>query len=78
MADADRLVFLARQKVRELAPRLTDFRLTWKTWIDGLKEQPKVLIDSDKAGGKLRLFLGEPDRFRIPSPLLTSPKEKRE
>ena len=77
-AEADRLVFLARQKVRELAPRLVDFRLIWNTWIAGLKGQPKVLIDSDKAAGKQRLFLGDPDQFRIPAQLLPPPREKRD
>lgn len=75
-AEAQGAVERAWQRVRSLEPSLTEFRLIWNGWTEALKDRSKVVIDAGMSPGRLRLFLGDQEQFRLPAMLPPPDKEQ--
>jgi P-type Cu+ transporter len=56
---------------------LTDFRLFWDALSQALTGREKMIIDADQVPGRRHLLLMDPDQFRVPVPVLTSPERSR-
>jgi Cu+-exporting ATPase len=59
-----------RQSLLALQAVLTDFRLYWDALGSVLAGREKIIIDADKVPGRRHLFLFDPDKFRIPFPVM--------
>src|SRR5207253_1155821 len=62
-----------RQRIAAQAV-LTEFRLYWDALSRALAGRDKVIIDAEKLPGRRHLLLLDPDQFRIPVPMITTPE----
>jgi Cu+-exporting ATPase len=72
----ERQIAKERQSLVEQRRMLAEFRLFWVTLGSALRQRDVLFIDSDKAGGRRQLFLGDPDWLRGPMSLTPQFKEK--
>ena len=59
-----------RQERVALNARLVEFRAFWDTVGRALNGREKIIFDADKVPGRRQLMLFDPDRFRLPVPML--------
>ncbi len=59
-----------RQDLLAVQKVLTDFRLYWDALGAVLAGREKIIVDADKVPGRRHLFLFDPDKFRVPFPVL--------
>ena len=70
VGDAYRDYEQRRKDLLALQAVLTDFRLYWDALGSVLAGREKVVIDADKIPGRRHLFLFDPEKFRVPFPVL--------
>jgi Cu+-exporting ATPase len=69
-ARADHDAFTAWLDTRKYQAALTDFRLFWDALGKALNGREKLIIDADKVPGRRQLLLFDPDKFKIPVPVM--------
>jgi Cu+-exporting ATPase len=62
-----------REQWQRVQAVLTDFRIYWDALGRALSGRDKLVIDADKVPGRRQLLLMDPEQFRVPVPVLTSP-----
>ncbi len=67
-AQADHDVFMAWLRSRQ--GTLTDFRLFWDALGRALSGREKLIVDADKVPGRRTLLLFDPEKFKVPVPVL--------
>jgi regulator of protease activity HflC (stomatin/prohibitin superfamily) len=69
-----------RRQLLTAQAALTDFRLFWDALGLALAGREKVILDADRVPGRRQLLLFDPDKFRVPVPILVpdrGPPERR-
>ncbi len=69
-ARAEHDAFTAWLETRRYQAVLTDFRLFWDALGKALSGREKLIVDADKVPGRRQLLLFDPDKFKIPVPVM--------
>ena len=67
-----------RQERLELNARLVEFRTFWDTLGRALSGREKIILDADNVPGRRQLMLFDPERFRVPVPMLPTTRRSSE
>jgi P-type Cu+ transporter len=67
-----------RQERIDLNARLVEFRTFWDTVGRALNNREKIILDADNVPGRRQLMLFDPERFRVPVPMLPATRRSGE
>lgn len=63
-----------RRQWQEVQATLTDFRLFWDMLGRSLGGRDKLIVDAQKIPGRRQMLLFDPEQFRLPVPMLSTPE----